>query len=92
MRRRAWKIAYESCGACCKSSVALPGSVDVRVFIWDRTSRSCAGGSVLRVREMASGQVRPGGRSTPLGRGGREEIFCGSGVPDSPFEGRDACW
>jgi hypothetical protein len=28
---------------------------------------------VLRVREMASVQVTPGGRSLPCGRGGREE-------------------
>jgi hypothetical protein len=36
-------------------------------------SRSCAGGSVLSVREMASVQETPGGRSLPCGSGGSEE-------------------
>jgi hypothetical protein len=55
--------------------VAFPASVVARVFIWERTSRSCEGGSVLSVREMASGQLRPAGRSTPRGRGGSEDAF-----------------
>jgi hypothetical protein len=69
--------------------VALGASVLARVFIWERTSRSWAGGRVLRVREMASGQVRPGGRSTPSGRGGREELFCAAegGGMGTPLEG-----
>jgi hypothetical protein len=71
--------------------VALAGSVDVSVFIWESTSRSCAGGRVLRVREIASGQVRPGGRSTPVGRGGNEEAFWGIGRLESPFEGGGGC-
>lgn len=41
-------------------------------FICPRISRSCGGGRVLRVREMASVQVRPGGISLPAGSGGRE--------------------
>lgn len=55
--------------------MALEGSVVARVFICERTSRSCAGGRVERVREMASGQSRLGGRSMPRGRGGRVELF-----------------
>jgi hypothetical protein len=49
---------------------------------------------VLRVREMASGQVRPWGRSTPRGRGGNEEEFEGGGIgrdgggTGRPFVGR----
>jgi hypothetical protein len=46
---------------------------------------------MLRVREIASGQVRPGGSSTPAGRGGKEEPFCVE-EPDIPFEGPEACW
>lgn len=55
--------------------MAFGASVEARVFIWARTSRSCAGGRVLRVREMASGQLSPWGRSTPRGRGGSVEAF-----------------
>lgn len=67
--------------------MAFAASVVARVFIWERTSRSCAGGSVLRVREMASGQVKPGGRSTPRGRGGIDELgFIGGGT-GTPLEG-----
>jgi len=58
--------------------VAFAGSVEQRVFIWDRTSRSCAGGRVFKVREIASGQVNPGGRSMPRGRGGRLEGLGGA--------------
>ena len=67
----------------------MPASVLARVFICERTSRSWAGGRVLSVREIASGQVRPGGRSTPRGRGGRDELFCapkGRGI-GTPLEG-----
>jgi hypothetical protein len=74
--------------------VALAGSVEVSVFIWERTSRSWVGGRVLRVREMASGQLSPGGRSTPRGRGGREE-FEGAGIGggiEKPFGGIGLCW
>lgn len=46
---------------------------------------------MLRVREIASGQVRPGGRSTPVGREGREELLC-NGAADIPFDGRGVCW
>ena len=71
----------------------MAGSVVVSVFIWERMSRSCAGGRVFRVREMASGQLRPGGRSAPIGRGGREELFCGGGGGIGiPFEGRGIFW
>lgn len=67
--------------------MALAASVVARVFIWERTSRSCAGGRVLRVREIASGQVKPGGRSTPRGRGGIEELeFIGGGT-GTPLDG-----
>ncbi len=59
-----------------------------RVFICERTSRSCAGGRVLRVREIASGQLRPCGRSTPSGRGGIDEFADGGGGgTETPFEG-----
>jgi hypothetical protein len=41
----------------------------------------------LRVRDIASGQLRPGGRSTPRGRGGIEELgFVGGGM-GTPLEG-----
>jgi len=75
-------MAYESCGAWRSSSVAFAGSVVTRDFICESTSRSCAGGSVLRVREIASGQERPAGRSTPCGSGGRElEVpLCGATI------------
>jgi hypothetical protein len=68
--------------------VAFDASVEARVFICERTSRSCAGGRVLRVREIASGHVSPGGRSAPTGRGGRDELLCmvGRGT-DMPFDG-----
>jgi hypothetical protein len=42
---------------------------------------------VLRVREIASGQLRPGGRSTPRGRGGIEELEFAGGGMGMPFEG-----
>ena len=45
-------------------------------------------GSALRVREMASVQVTPGGRSLPCGRGGRaEEPAVGGGIFVAPFDG-----
>jgi hypothetical protein len=66
--------------------------VEVRVFICESTSRSWAGGSVFSVREMASGQLRPGGRSTPMGRGGRVEVLGWGGGLESPLEGRGVCW
>ena len=46
---------------------------------------------MFSVREIASGQVRPGGSSTPAGRGGREEPFCAE-APEIPFEGPEVCW
>jgi hypothetical protein len=46
---------------------------------------------MFRVREIASGHVRPGGSSTPVGRGGREDPFC-VGAPERPFEVPDVCW
>lgn len=55
--------------------MAFWGSVDVRVFIWERTSRIWRGGSVLRVREIMSGHERPAVTGTPAGSGGREEPF-----------------
>lgn len=74
--------------------MALEASVEARVFIWARTSRSWAGGRVLRVREMASGQLRPCGRSTPRGRGGRDEALelwgCCCDI-ETPLEG-GGCW
>jgi hypothetical protein len=63
-------------------------SVATSCFICESTSRSCEGGRMFRVREMASGQERPGGSSTPAGRGGREEPFC-AGAPEIPFEDMD---
>jgi len=60
-------MAYASWGACLSSSVALAGSDMTRPFICEMISRSCGGGSVLSVREMASAQVRFGGRSAPGG-------------------------
>jgi hypothetical protein len=42
---------------------------------------------VLRVREIASGQVKPGGRSTPSGRGGIEELGFMGGGTGTPLEG-----
>ena len=62
-------MAYASWGAWRSSSVAFAGSVMTRPFICERMSSSWGAGSVERVREMASGQVRFGGRSTPGGRG-----------------------
>jgi hypothetical protein len=67
--------------------VALAASVVARVFICERTSRSWAGGRVLRVREIASGQLRPGGRSTPRGRGGIDEFGLLGGGIGTPLEG-----
>ena len=47
---------------------------------------------MLRVREIASGQVNPGGRSTPRGRGGIEEFrFIGGGT-GTPFDGIGGGW
>lgn len=46
---------------------------------------------MFRVRDMASGQVRPGGSSMPAGRGGREEPFCAE-APEIPFGGPEVCW
>jgi hypothetical protein len=57
----------------------LAASVVASVFICESTSRSWAGGSVLSVRDIASGHVRPGGRSMPGGRGGIEELVGGGG-------------
>ena len=71
IRRRAWNMAYESCGAWLKSSVALAGSSVQSPFIDLMISSNWVVGRVLRVWEIASGQVRPGGTSTPGGRGGR---------------------
>lgn len=64
-------MAYDSCGACLSNSVALAGSAMTRPFICERISKSCGAGSVVSVCEMALGQVSPGGRSTPGGRGGK---------------------
>ena len=47
------------------------GSVVTRAFIWPRISRSCGGWSADRVLEIASGALRPAGRSAPGGRAGR---------------------
>lgn len=83
-------MAYESWGAWCRSSVARAASVVARVFIWERTSSNCAGGRVLRVREIASGQLRPAGRSTPRGRGGIEDVRGGAswmGAGGKPLDG-----
>lgn len=57
-------------------------------FIWERMSRSCGGGSVESVREIASGHVIPGCRSAPGGRGG-SAADCGAGAAVSacPFIG-----
>lgn len=46
---------------------------------------------MLSVREIASGQVMPGGRSTPRGRGGSVEFCCCGGGIGTPFEG-GRCW
>lgn len=35
---------------------------------------------MLRVREIASGQVRPWGKSMPIGRGGNGEVFEAGGI------------
>lgn len=68
--------------------MAFAASVVAKVFICERTSRSCSGGRVLRVREMASGQVKPGGKSAPAGRGGIVEFgLIGGGAAGMPFEG-----
>lgn len=48
---------------------------------------------MLRVREMASGQESPAGRSTPCGRGGREVLpIAPGGGTATPFEGGGGCW
>lgn len=51
--------------------MALDGSPITSPFICDRISSSWGAGRVDKVFDMASGQVRFGGRSTPGGRGGR---------------------
>jgi hypothetical protein len=67
--------------------VALAGSDMTRPFICERISRSCGGGSVLSVREMASAQVRFGGRSAPGGSEG-SALDCGTAAgSDKPFNG-----
>lgn len=70
--------------------------MEARVFICESTSRSWLGGRVLKVREMASKHVRFGGRSTPTGRGGREEAAGGIGRDGggigSPFVGSGGGW
>lgn len=79
-------MAYESCGAWRKSSVALAASVVARVFICESTSSNWEGGRVLRVLEIASGQLRPCGSSIPSGRAGIEEFVdrAGGGI-EPPF-------
>lgn len=69
--------------------MALAASVVAKVFIWERTSSNCAGGKVLSVRDIASGQFRPGGRSTPKGSGGSVDAPApgGGGAAATPFEG-----
>ena len=48
---------------------------------------------MLRVRDIASGQVRPGGRSIPRGRGGMEELVGGAdGCAEKPFKGSVRFW
>ena len=80
-------MAYESCGAAFRSSVAFPGSDMASDFIWVRTSRSCAGGKVLRVCEMASVHLRFGARSVPGGSGGRLEAA--AACPFAPSKAAD---
>ena len=70
--------------------MAFAGSVTASVFIWERTSRSWAGGRVLRVRDIESGQLRPTGRSVPTGRDGKEEFGGGRGALVMPLEGGGA--
>lgn len=48
-------------------------------------SSSCEGGRVLRVREIESVHVRPGGISLPGGKGGSEEGCVG--WPAAPLVG-----
>lgn len=84
IRSSAWNTAYDSCGACCSSSVALWGSDVANTFIWPRISNSCDGGSVLRVLEIESVQVRPGGISFPGGNGGKA---VDDGANDAPLGG-----
>lgn len=75
--------------------MALPWSVVTSDFIWESTSSSCEGGSVLSVREIESGQVRPGGRSIPWGKGGNVLAPFGGAMPGggmgTPFRGRGGC-
>lgn len=59
-------------------SVARAGSDIARDFMDVSTSRSCCGGRLLSVCEIASVALRLGGRSTPGGRGG---IALGGGMP-----------
>lgn len=64
-------MAKDSCGAVFSRDVALAGSDIASAFICVRTSKSCGGGNVDSVCEMASVALRLGGRSTPEGKGGR---------------------
>lgn len=64
-----------------------------RPFICDKMSRSCGAGSVDSVRDIASGQVRFGGKSTPGGSGANVLDGCacaGSGC--CPFMGCVVFW
>lgn len=51
---------------------------------------------MLSVREIESGQVSPGGRSMPWGRGGKVLAPFGGAMPGggtgTPFKGRGGCW
>jgi hypothetical protein len=90
--RSAWNIANANWGADLNRSVALAGSVMTKPFICDRMSRSCGGGRLPRVREMASGAETFGGGSVPGGRGG-SELGCGTDAAagsDCPFDGPEA--
>ena len=55
-------------------------------FICESMSSNCGAGSVDSVRDIASGQVRLGGRSTPGGRGG-SVLECGGCASSCPFVG-----
>lgn len=81
-RRSAWNIAYASCGACLKTSVAFAGSVITKPFICEMMSRSWGGGSVFSVREIESGQFRLGCSSAPGGKGG-SAVDCGAAAATS---------
>lgn len=47
---------------------------------------------MFSVRDIASGQVRPGGRSAPIGRGGREDIEAPPIGACVPFSGTAGGW